>query len=109
MIREEWIKREFAIDHNSTEAIKNYVREAKLLYEHNQVTRGWVASYIECFSHDAYIYELADEDPMLPECSPTVDLWCKENCAGRWNAHNPIWWEFELESDAMAFKLRWGD
>lgn len=36
--------------------------------------------------------------------------WCKENCEGyfthRLNTMNCIW-EFELEIDAMAFKLRW--
>jgi hypothetical protein len=37
-----------------------------------------------------------------------IERWCRENCTG--NIMIPvqaIHWFFELESDAMAFKLRW--
>ena len=32
--------------------------------------------------------------------------WCKNNCWGRWD-ENGLIFTFELESDAVAFKLRW--
>lgn len=32
--------------------------------------------------------------------------WCKENCWAKWEGHGFIFM-FELESDAVAFKLRW--
>lgn len=36
--------------------------------------------------------------------------WCEENCGGYYT-HRLIslycFWEFEIETDAMAFKLRW--
>lgn len=35
--------------------------------------------------------------------------WCYENCIGKWNGtDNPSKpWNFELENDALAFKLIW--
>ena len=33
--------------------------------------------------------------------------WCKENCDGKWVVHNECWILFELDTDTMAFKLRW--
>lgn len=33
--------------------------------------------------------------------------WCTENCNGYWSVYNEFWVLFELDSDAMAFKLRW--
>lgn len=33
--------------------------------------------------------------------------WCRENCDGEWAVHNGCWALFELDTDAMAFKLRW--
>ena len=38
--------------------------------------------------------------------SKLLSDWCEENCAGRWISSVYIF-SFELESDAMAFKLRW--
>ncbi len=34
--------------------------------------------------------------------------WCSENCRGKWfgTDWNRIWY-FDLEEDAVAFKLRW--
>ena len=35
--------------------------------------------------------------------------WCYENCKGKWSGTDniQILWCFELEIDALAFKLRW--
>jgi len=33
--------------------------------------------------------------------------WCNENCNGDWRVYNEFWVVFELDSDAIAFKLRW--
>jgi len=33
--------------------------------------------------------------------------WCQENCDGEWAVHNEFWAVFELDTDAIAFKLRW--
>jgi len=34
--------------------------------------------------------------------------WCQENCEGLWfGTDTMIHWTFELELDAVAFKLRW--
>ena len=33
--------------------------------------------------------------------------WCRENCEGECVVHNECWVIFELETDAMAFRLRW--
>ena len=33
--------------------------------------------------------------------------WCDENCDGEWSVHNGCWVVFELDTDVMAFKLRW--
>ncbi len=33
--------------------------------------------------------------------------WCNENCNGDWSVYNEFWVVFELDSDAIAFKLRW--
>ena len=37
----------------------------------------------------------------------SIDSWCYQNCQGDWQWHETTMWRFELESDAMAFKLRW--
>lgn len=35
--------------------------------------------------------------------------WCKENCTGRCDVVRGYWdYAFELEGDAIIFKLRWG-
>lgn len=35
--------------------------------------------------------------------------WCNENCSGNWFGTDQINqpWYFELETDVLAFKLRW--
>ena len=38
---------------------------------------------------------------------PMLEKWCEENCEGKYVVHNECYVLFELESDAMAFKLRW--
>jgi hypothetical protein len=43
---------------------------------------------------------------------PTLDLmkkWCEDNCQGRYNFNHvhALYFQFELERDAMLFKLRW--
>jgi hypothetical protein len=38
-----------------------------------------------------------------------MNVWCEENCNGMWNdTHIWLTYEFELEEDAMLFKLIWG-
>lgn len=37
-----------------------------------------------------------------------VNLWLKENCEGRWDKLGVWIVEFELEADAMLYKLTWG-
>ena len=41
---------------------------------------------------------------------PNISMatWCQENCEGLWfGTDTTIYWTFELELDAFAFKLRW--
>ena len=45
-------------------------------------------------------------DKVLQLDSKLLSDWCEENCEGRWISSVYIF-SFELESDAMAFKLRW--
>lgn len=35
--------------------------------------------------------------------------WCEENCQGIWKSetHHALYWQFELEQDAMMFMLKW--
>ena len=36
--------------------------------------------------------------------------WCEDNCRGRWwISQRVIYGSFELEDDAMLFKMVWGD
>jgi len=40
-----------------------------------------------------------------------MSQWCEKNCFGKWtynNFHDIFIWDFELEEEAVAFKLRWG-
>ena len=111
MNRNEWIKREFRIPFDANAATINYVEKILLEYKNREKKRGWQASNIEKLSDHTWLEDLKDEDPLDEEnpLSPTIVKWCKENCEGGWHANNPVWWEFELETDAMAFKLAWGD
>ena len=36
--------------------------------------------------------------------------WCESNCQGIWRSETyyAIYWQFELETDATMFMLRWG-
>jgi hypothetical protein len=36
--------------------------------------------------------------------------WCSKNCDGLWRCEtiHAIYWQFELEQEAMMFMLRWG-
>ena len=36
-----------------------------------------------------------------------IEKWCKQNCEGDFTGYISCW-SFELESDAVQFKLRWG-
>ena len=36
-----------------------------------------------------------------------INLWCIKNCEGKWSWIETTMWGFELEEEAMAFKLRW--
>ena len=41
---------------------------------------------------------------------PNISMadWCDENCDGLWfGTDTNMFWTFELEFDAVAFKLRW--
>lgn len=39
-----------------------------------------------------------------------MKAWCLENCEGIWRSetHHALYFQFELEKDAMLFMLRWG-
>lgn len=43
------------------------------------------------------------EDDLYKE----IDHWCNKNSIGKWSWIETTMWGFELEEDAMAFKLRW--
>ncbi len=34
--------------------------------------------------------------------------WIKENCDGEWYQYDPVYYIFENDIDAMAFRLAWG-
>ena len=107
MTRDDWVNWQFAIKDRVDKNIEIYVLRSKLNYDLQDGERGWVASYVEKLSDETWSFELDSEDAFC--FSSIVTKWCEENCQGRWNPQDPIWWEFELEEDAMAFKLRWGD
>ncbi len=109
MNRDEWVNWQFSVDDDTDENTRIYVLKSRVEYDHKDGERGWTASRVEKISDDAWLVELADEDMFASNFSPRVTEWCKENCMGKWEPSNPVWWEFELETDAMAFKLRWGD
>ncbi len=46
-------------------------------------------------------------DKTTPSPWTKIRNWCQENCYGEWSYLYETVWEFELESDAVAFKLRW--
>jgi len=39
-----------------------------------------------------------------------MKAWCEENCEGLWRSetYHALYFQFELERDAMMFMLRWG-
>ena len=39
-----------------------------------------------------------------------MKYWCRDNCQGLWRCetHHALYWQFELDRDAMIFMLRWG-
>lgn len=41
---------------------------------------------------------------------PKMKEWCEENCEGLWRceAFHALYFQFELDKDAMMFMLRWG-
>lgn len=47
-----------------------------------------------------------DLEKVLQLDTKSLSNWCKENCTGKWTSNVYIF-SFELESDAMAFKLVW--
>ena len=57
------------------------------------------------------ISEFKRENPLMGilDALKAIYGWCNENCVGKWDSdpreHLTLY--FELESDAVAFKLRW--
>lgn len=39
-----------------------------------------------------------------------MKYWCRDNCQGLWRCetYHALYWQFELDRDAMIFMLRWG-
>ena len=47
------------------------------------------------------------EEQLQNDLYRIIDNWCDQNCKGKWSWLEATMWGFELEEDAMAFKLRW--
>lgn len=108
MNREEWVAREFS--HDSTDKLmSDYIKQSRERYFQNEIDRRWKASNVEKLSNHTWLVDLRGTEEDNHGLSVVIINWCRENCEGGFSANNPVWWEFELETDAMAFKLAWGD
>lgn len=114
MTRDEWLKWEFSLDLTDNP----YSEHTKRSYDNHlqkEKDRGWRTSHVESIGRDSFLNELYDPNRNGIEgiddnefgISNIVIRWCDENCQGRTAYINPTQWEFELEIDALAFKLRW--
>ena len=113
MTRDEWLEWEFSLDLTDDPRFSKYTKNAHDIYLQKEKNRGWKASYVESIGTDSFMNELYDGNGMhgiddnAAGISNIVIRWCEENCQGNCDFINPTRWEFELEIDALAFKLRW--
>jgi len=106
---DKWLEFNYETDPNMPKDILIAVLDDKMRYLREVDSRGWSPFAIVGIGNDAWMKlgEIKGEDS-FNNVSPTINQWCIDNCTGRWNACNPIWWEIEFEEDALAFKLVWG-
>jgi len=104
---DDWFNWFHAIDQDLNESLRNQTITQSKLYLQSTDDRGWKPYAVISLSKESWM-KLEDEDIDAFDISPTVSKWCEKNCAGNWKAHDPLWWEMELEEDALAFKLYWG-
>lgn len=92
--------------------------------EHHIAKRGWKAATTvwwngpEYEQHEEYIEKASmllntefNLDPnrslMIGFLQAEINEWLKQNCVGRWDKLNCYSVEFELEEDAVLYKLVW--
>ena len=108
MIFDNWLEHEYQLEFSEDESLNKIVIAEKEKYLLELVMRGWKPYAVIRLGHDVWMRlgKINRESPY--DISPAVIKWCSENCKGRWEARNPVWWEMEFEDDALAFKLVWG-
>lgn len=104
-----WFKWCYAMDQDLDEEIRKQVINQSNRYLQSIKGRGWKPYAVISLSKESW-KKLGDEEDGFDNfgISPTVSKWCEKNCVGNWKAIDPVWWEMELEEDALAFKLYWG-
>jgi len=60
-------------------------------------------------SRATFSHRISFEQISYTNIDPMRD-WCSKNCDGLWRCEtiHAIYWQFELEQEAMMFMLRWG-
>ncbi len=104
---DKWLDREFEICRDTPRDMLIFVLDQKMKYLREIDSRGWSPFAVVGIGNDVWM-KLGEIKEDAFNISPTIIQWCIDNCTGRWNARNPIWWEIEFEEDALAFKLVWG-
>ena len=52
-------------------------------------------------------YDFNDHAPMMDFTLEEMFEWCDANCLGKWDHLYALKFAFEIETDAVAFKLAW--
>ena len=109
MLFDDWLEHEYQIESPLGGPLHKMILEDKDRYLLELDRRGWKPFAVVQTGHDVWMQLEKIEGDIGPyDISPTMIKWCSNNCKGHWEAQNPIWWEIELEEDALAFKLVWG-
>ena len=105
----DWFKWNYDVDDlGIDDSVRRQVIADSKKYLQKISDRGWKPYAVISLSKDSWML-LGKEDNNDGFNIPyTVTEWCEKNCIGNWDAQDPVWWEMELEEDALSFKLYWG-
>lgn len=105
---DDWFKWCYAVDRDLDELMRTQIVVLGEIYLQSINDRGWKPYAVISLNKESWM-KLENEEPKGSfDISPMVSKWCEKNCVGNWKARDPVWWEMELEEDALAFKLYWG-
>ena len=81
--------------------IKNYNKFIKRL------KRNRLSHYARIIENSGCKIMVVFDYRVLSEMDKEYNKWCKENCSGKYFVYNENYAFFDIEEDAVAFKLRW--